>query len=334
MREAREPSINLHSYFGKTIAAQYKMRLKSLAVQNLYAYNEADFAYLFDEPVMESITFLTSIGGAEDADNMTFVDYSWTNAQPKRELTSVRSFRGDRISSHDCVMLQTFGNLQFFYLVTGRKPRDRPYESRSESGSNGSAEETHSGLTFPRPTSRSPFTPVTPIEQLPVAKVGKECLESLCGSVGARLKHVLLMPQWRYSADDIARLVRCCPLLEQLGIGVEANAFQALRLLIPFLPQLYAIRILDAPNDWALSDHLSHQDDEWQEEAIGSETGLPGWERLRWVGFGDWVFEIIPGTRIEREVEGGGVRFMKRVKKRTWESVKDVEIWSLDKVEL
>ena len=42
MREEAEPSINLRSYFGKCLEAQYHIPLESLAFQNFYGVNTGD----------------------------------------------------------------------------------------------------------------------------------------------------------------------------------------------------------------------------------------------------------------------------------------------------
>ena len=59
MREAREPSVNLHTYFGRVIAAQERMALKSIAFQNLYAFNESTFQQCLVPDKIESFTMIS-----------------------------------------------------------------------------------------------------------------------------------------------------------------------------------------------------------------------------------------------------------------------------------
>lgn len=86
MREAREQSTNLNSYFGKVVAAQHKMPLKHISLQNLYAQNEDVFQGCIDPDKIESCTMISSIGGDDSTADMAFMDYTWRCQPPKPKL--------------------------------------------------------------------------------------------------------------------------------------------------------------------------------------------------------------------------------------------------------
>ena len=86
MRESREPSVNLHSYFGRVIAAHYKMPLKSIAFQNLYAHNESLFQQCLDPEKIESFTMISSVSGNDDAADLAFVEHGWRYAPPRPRM--------------------------------------------------------------------------------------------------------------------------------------------------------------------------------------------------------------------------------------------------------
>lgn len=263
-------------------------------------------------------------------------------------------------------MLAKFCPLEKFYLITGRELREIPfsprhenhggYVNKSSNGSNGSISSTynsgsacnHGGTgsngstgsasstdgTSPRTGSNTtPATPSTPSDRMS-SNLGKDYLDVIFQVHGKSLKHLLLPPQWRLTSDDIARLVRFCPNLEQLGCGVEIANFNTLRLLIPFMPKLHAIRILDHPDNLTLTEELSSQGDEIQEERIGTETWKNEWDTLKWVGLGSLVFEICQKAPIEIVEDDGSTRYRKMVRRRPLECVRDVEIWSMDKLEI
>ncbi|MCJ1437923.1 hypothetical protein MMC27_007310 [Xylographa pallens] len=363
MRESREPSVNLHSYFGKIVTANYKMPLKHIAFHNLFAFNEDVFEKIIDPNLIESFTMISSMGGTDDTADIAFMDSTWKNAGPKA-APNLKMLRGDKVSKMHCNMMGKFRELESYYLVTGRKPNhcsQKPLakvnsvravsrlcigvtdsSTNSDSSSGGGSRTSNSPGSTPQSTisttssascpMQNATTPYTPLSELnTLSQLGRHYLENIYKYHGPSLRHLLLMPQWRLSSEDLARLVRNCPNLEQVGLGLEMADFNMLRLLIPFLPKLYAIRILDNLDDSSLTDSVSGLGCDQSDDKVGDDIWKMGFDTLRWVGLGDHVFEISPGRTVIGE---GTVQVQKTVRSVPVDLVKDVEIWSMDRLEI
>ena len=279
MREAREASINLGQIFGKVIAAKYKMPLKHLAFHNMYAYNDSYsdniFHGMIDSETVESLTMISSFGGADDSPAFSFVDNSWKCAATKPATPKMRMLRSDKVSTMHCEMLSSFPTLERYYLITGRELQDPPFQRQledNESTENGTSSRSlalHAACMDAYRHSK-PFTP--PAEPTPVTRLQHDYLKNISGFQGPRLRHLLLMPQWRLSTEELAKLVRSCPNLEQLGVGLEMSSYNMMRLLIPFLPKLYAIRLLETVDDYCMSrEEYEQLGDDWQADLIANE---------------------------------------------------------------
>lgn len=295
MREAREASINLGLIFGRVIAAKHKMPLKHVAFQNMYAYNEMYSANIIHEIIdpetIESFIMISSFGGADDSADFSFVDNSWNIATAKPPTPNLRVLCGDKVSRMHCAMLSGFTTLERYYLITGRKLQDPPFQQALEdtrSNDNG-AGRTSSGdsLSLALPTGfpdgyriTNPCTP--PAEPTPITRLQHDYLENISKFQGPTLRHLLLMPQWRLSTEDLAKLVRSCPNLEQLGLGLEMSTYTMLRLLIPFLPKLYAIRLLESVDGSCMSgERYEHLGDDWQAGMIANNLENAEYDTVR-----------------------------------------------------
>ena len=319
MREARETSVSLHSYFGKMFAANYKMPLKHIAFQNLFAHNEETYYDIADNDTIESCTMISSLGGVDDSPEMAFVDKSWDCSTPKSQWSSLRMIRGDKVSKRLCQMLTRFTTLERYYLITGRKPKEPPFERRESpawritssetngstgclekdkeygchigeyNGFSGSSGNSPGSEYAPQSTTSNkslsgmdrttmPFTP--PADTNAIARLGNDYLDAIMTFHGPNLRHLLLLPQWRVSAYNLARLVRNCPNLEQLGLGAEKSDYNMMQLLLPFLSKLYALRILDSVDDSVASGHGTMWADNRHEEVFSDELWKPEYEKV------------------------------------------------------
>lgn len=203
MREAREPSVHLSSYFGRCVAMKYKLPLKILAFHNLYAQHDSVVHDLLDTTV-EEFTMINSATGAGDSADMSFIDYSWRTSPPNT-LPPFKMIRDDKISTTHCSLLGRLKGLERYYLITGRKLKAMNIDSSTES-------------TPANPCAvsvQSPATPDTPADPSLVS-LGASYLDNIFKGHGSTLRHLLLKPQWRLSSAEIARLVHSCPALEQL----------------------------------------------------------------------------------------------------------------------
>ncbi|KAL9122887.1 MAG: hypothetical protein Q9187_000558 [Circinaria calcarea] len=302
MREAREPSVTLSSYFGRAIALNYKLPLKTLAFHNLYAQHDSVVHDLLDLTV-EEFSMISSAAGVGDSADMAFIDYSWRTSPPKT-MPPFKMIRGDKVSTTHCSLLGRLKGLERYYQITGRKLKPMEMDGSTESTPH---------YADPRPVPvESPVTPETPADPSLIS-LGASYLDNICNCHGSTLRHLLLMPQWRLSSEELARLVRSCPLLEQL---------------------LHAIRILDQPHESGLSDKILEKGVQYEECMLGKEAWKRNWTRLKWVGVGDFVFEVHGSEVITETAEDGSIQSRRKVLRRPLDAVKDVEIWSMDRLEI
>ncbi|KAJ9221840.1 hypothetical protein DTO027B5_4593 [Paecilomyces variotii] len=254
MREAQEPSVMLHDYFRKCIAAKSPLKVKRLALQNLYALHTEEFRTAFDQNAVEEITVLNSPG--VDIHTNSFVDNSWTS-RPPDENFRIKSLRHDHISRNDCEFLAKCSGLERLYFVNAiRGPSDYINTPRPSAGSasamtpptlenapsslNGATGTAAGSTDSPHP--QSPPNPQHLVRHL--------YLNNVTTYHGSTLRHLLLSSRWPLSSNAIARVVRSCPNLSQLAFAPESSSLDVLAILIPFLQNLLALRLLiptDAP---------------------------------------------------------------------------------------
>jgi len=315
MRQTREPSIHYSNFFGKCDAANYLLPLKSIAVQNLYDPNSRSCGEIVDNRMIEEITFLNSTGGIGDDNIAVFGDNDWKTPN-QCVMPTLKMLRLDKISHAQCDFLGTITGLERLYLIG---PHAKP-SSSTENSTNPIP------TTYPRSPASSTSSPGS-TDPCSILALKDLYLENITTAHGATLRHLLLPPQWRLSNDDIARIVRQCPNLEQLAIGFEMEQFKHMRLLVPFLSKLTALRMLGNPDDPGFMDKMRELDRQGlHEEKIGEETVNREWSRLRWIemGDGDMLFEI--GKRYQTE----GGQWRREVKRRSREDVQGLEVWGLD----
>ena len=140
MRRERESSVNLQMYFGKILLTDRKLRLRSIAMQNLYSVeHEGNFLGMYDPRTLEAMTSIDSAGGVDDDANMVFVA-----TVPKRlaQMPRLRFLRGNKVSRRHCDALAKMAGLHEYYLISGRAPRD---EAPDASSSGASATATGNG---------------------------------------------------------------------------------------------------------------------------------------------------------------------------------------------
>ncbi len=304
MRDAREPSISLDTFFSRLIAAKHTLPVKRSVVKNMYAMNNPRCSSLFDPLAVEEVTFIDGIGGTGGDAGSAFLDRTWRHSKAD-VMSNLKMLRIDNVSRQQVDYLRDIKGLERLYLI-GPK--------RSVKGQNGVPDS---------PPSRTN----SPINGSSTKSLKDDYLEILTKYHGKTLRHLLLMPQWRLSADDIALIVRQCPNLEQLGIGVDFANLTSLRLLVPFLQKLTAIRLLDNPDDRVFADKVSGL----EYENMGSEK----LGKLKWIQAAGLVFEVgKPELRNHGRKDSGNEVLRSRVWKRPPEAAKFVEIFGLDSFEV
>ncbi|KAI9810300.1 MAG: hypothetical protein M1827_006350 [Pycnora praestabilis] len=324
MRDELEPSISLHSYFGKCMAARYTLPLTSMAFHNLYAHNNLNMAEIMDTNTLRAVTFINSLGESGNDAETAFIDNSW-RMQPPKKMPNLKIMRSDKLSKTMVESLARMSGLEKLYLVNAKRP------------SKGSTHATPQTARSPQsPTSSAtPMTPAssaTPSEML-ASNLYKDYMEAIMTQHGKTLRHLLLSDQWTLGIDDCAKLIRSCPNLEQLGIGLDKGIMALLKVFIPFLPRLMAIRIFDNPSFTSWNATVS---DASHEEDMGAALCGEEFRTIRWLGLGHKVFfagKVVTEerTREEGEVEKVYRRIIKRVDR---EAVNDIAIWHMDSLEI
>ena len=318
MREERELSTHESAYFGRCATARYAIPLRTVAVQNLYTYHDISGCNLFDHTLVEEVTFLNSTGGLGDDPGNVFVDHNSWRATEQDPPTNLKVLRVDKVSHQQCGFLSMIKGLEKLYLIGPQPAGTRRLKGTTPSG----------GTPLPNsPASNaSNYSSPSTTDNSNILALKDDYIEAITKNNGRTLKHLLLLPQWRLTDDDIALIVRCCPNLEQLGIGAEFSNFQHLRLLVPFLKNLTTLRILSSPDDTTFVNKMREMDERgMHEKRLSEETARWNLSKLRYMELGgeDLIFEI--GKR-----ETGKAGWRKVVKKKAWEEVKDVDIWALD----
>ncbi|KAF6222336.1 hypothetical protein HO133_001422 [Letharia lupina] len=319
MREARELSTQESAYFGRCAAARYSIPLKTVAVQNLYTYHDVSNCNLFDHSSVEEVTLLNSTGGLGDDAGTAFVDqHNWRKTE-EDVPSNLKMLRIDKVSRQQCSFIESINGLEKLYLIG-----PQPSPGRRVKGTT-----PNDGTPLPDSPASSHSSPSS-TDNSNIMTLKEDYIEAITKSHGRTLKHLLLLPQWRLTDDDIALIVRQCPNLEQLGIGAEYSSFKQLRLLVPFLNNLTAIRILSSPDDTSFVNKMREMDDRgMHEKKLSEETAKWNLSKLQYMELGgeDLIFEV--GKR-----EGGKAGWRKVVKKKAWEEVRDIAIWALDSHDL
>ncbi|RHZ68063.1 hypothetical protein CDV55_106488 [Aspergillus turcosus] len=246
MRIEQEPSVMLHDYFRKCIAARQPLKVKKLALQNLYARHSEDFKVALDPSALEDMTFLSECGSESSKSMNTFFDSSWPTVYSGE--IKFKSFRQDSTSRRHAEFLGYFTGLEKLYFVN---------ESRDSSDNVNSPRRLlpSSALTPPsldhttNSSTLSVSTEETPVAS-PVSNTGVQAsirdiyLNNIIMNHSATLRHLLLPSRWPLSASTIARLVHASPQLEQLALAADVSSMDTLGLVLPFLRNLVAVRLL------------------------------------------------------------------------------------------
>lgn len=319
MREACEPSVSLNAFFGQMVAAGSGAPIRKLTFKNLYAINDTTFSEQVLKMHLEEFTFINSVAGAGDEADAAFFEHTWRMI-PIRPAPNMKMVRTDKVTRQQVGYLSNSTGLEKLYLVG--PPRINRINGIS----------LRNLTAFPNsPASSTNSSP----SDTAVISLKDEYLDAIIKHHGSTLRHLLLMPCWRLTSDEIAVIVRHCPNLEQLGIGVDFCDMPNLRLLVPFLPKLTAFRILDNPDDPSFSDKMKQLDeDEGHQEKLTASTQSSDWT-IKWLGLGDLLFEISELEEYLVDSDEGPVKInRRRMWKRPFSAAKHVEIFGLDSLEV
>ncbi|OCK74120.1 hypothetical protein K432DRAFT_471012 [Lepidopterella palustris CBS 459.81] len=235
----KQPSVTLHDYFHKCIAAKSSMKIKRLTFQNLHPFYTGDLTKAMDQEAIEEITILNS---SSSCFKMLLVERN-SQLYPLIQMPRLRCMRQDAPSKEHCEFLNTTTGLEKIYFVSNLDKSgvsDSPQRATIPSPPLDS--DTIRVASNGAPASYFPeFSAVCPKAQ---DLLRDSYFSAIITNHGQSLRHLLLSSSWLLSTSMIARLVHACPNLEQLGFATETSSFDTMGLLVPFLRKLVAIRIL------------------------------------------------------------------------------------------
>lgn len=311
MREAREPSVFMNTYLGRILSSPYRLVLKSITFKNLYTHNTGGCKDIFDFSTVEELTFIESVGGLGDEGETGFLDPTY-RADGGIDLHSLRMIRIDKVSKLQCAFMNMITGLEKVYLI-------------------GPVKKNGNGISTPLPN--SPASSASASSDCTVASLKDQYIEALTKNHGSTLRHLLLIPQWRLDSDDIAKIVKNCPNLEQLGVGVEFNQLNNLRLLVPFLPKLTALRLLANPDDPAFGNKMRELDKSGlHQEKIGNHSVNQASGPMRWIELSGLVYHI--GRTEYYTDEDGRSSYRRLVTKKEQADVQNIDIWAMDSTDV
>lgn len=245
MRTEQEPSVMLHNYFRKCIAAKQPLAVKRISLQNLYALHSEDFNLAFDPKTVEDVTVLSNTGPEVPNSMNTFVDSTWPTNPPTHDL-KIKAMRQDGLSKRHADFLGSFNGLRRLYFVNARGDSTDSLNSPRYSTVVSSAAPTPP-VDSAAPSNGQPAnSPADSPASGPSSRISlrDSYLNSIITNHAPTLRHLLLPACWPLPASIAARLIHACPNLEQLAIATDVPTVEMLSLLLPFLRNLVAVRFL------------------------------------------------------------------------------------------
>ncbi|KIX92405.1 uncharacterized protein Z520_11880 [Fonsecaea multimorphosa CBS 102226] len=352
MREQGEPSVVLSHFFRKLTAANRRLRLRKMGVYNLLANADtSECLAAFDTSTIEDITVLNTFGLDEDVvvagrESAThFIDRTWhMMVNNKDPLCRPKSLRMDQLHKRHAMDLAQFVGLERLYLVNARykpsKSNSTVADCNGQGRNNGagtsdsdasSAEHSPWSSSVGNGTASARSTPNSLNPCSATISLRDLYINNICNICGPTLQHLILPSRWPLTAPITARLIRSCPNLTQLAASIECteeSQMEMLRLLMPFLSELWAIRALlpsyppdvvaaggeDGRKSRDAHERFENLPDCVHEqkinEALSEHTGsggneMPELRKLKYIGLGSKVWEI--SGVMEEVIRGGRV---------------------------
>ncbi|KAK4992257.1 hypothetical protein LTR50_001237 [Elasticomyces elasticus] len=329
MRNEAEPSLSLYTYFGKCLAAKYRMPIEYLAFQNFFGLNDSELTEIWDTATLESTTFIDTFGGLKGDPNTVFVDDTWKRL-PSPSRFNIKVIRCNELAIQHVQLLSQYSGLERMYFINAKREKGvaskaNVFAEKDAVTTLGELSETSTVKLDQRIAGKTAHPKID--GGLP--DLGKEYLHVLTTHHGCSLEHLLLSDHWSLGEDEMAHLVRCCPNLTQLGLALDTSEHQVLRLLVPFLPKLIAIRILD---NGSLRKDLAVVYDERRMKSMSRDMWEMGRTSLKWIGIGDKIYQV--GGDFQAEDENGNLEWRREINAVGKGAVNDVEIWKLDALEI
>ncbi|KAL1584800.1 hypothetical protein WHR41_06546 [Cladosporium halotolerans] len=319
MRRNAEPTLNMGTFFSRCIKSGYMPKLKHFAMQNWFGPNTQSFNEVIDYQICKSMTFLDTFGGAQGGSANVYVDDTWRELPADLKLF-FHTIRFNEFAPQHVALLQRSPGLEYCYIVNDRT--GKPTMSTTQSP-------TSDYITPDR--SPSTTSPDTAERNNEISSLGRDYLRALTTHHGSTLKHLLLSNQWPLSEIDLTNLIRSCPNLTQLGMVLGFPNHEILRLLMPFLPKLYALRILKDESSTA-SGEEPFVPEEKMVAVMGRDLYVAQNFTVKWVGVGALIFRC--GGAFEHVYADGSTEMRRKVELVDPKLVKEVEIWRLDTLDI
>ena len=343
IRREAENTLTMEAYFGRCFQNREPLALKHIAGQNWFGRKSLDTASIYQMAAAESMSMLDFFGGVQGADANVYVDDTW-KAEPPDARFYFRNMRFNEFVPQHVAMIRNSKGAERVYIIGDRSgfpamsttgnlhaypskadgeyitPEDSPSSVTASTATTGAST---ASTTASRSSNSSDRTALR-------ASYGPLFIDAFTTCHGDTLQHFLLSPDWLLTATDLSKLVSSCPNLTQLGLALAEDQFESLRLLLPFLPKLYALRILD-PDGTRATSTASDAD---VARFIGRDTYIHGAAHIRWVGDLGRIFKV--GGDFEAICEdGSGRREMRKwVQSVPKQEVAHVEIWKLDTLDI
>lgn len=335
MRRTAEPSLSMDKYFGRCFKSGEGLKLKHMAMQNWFGPNTDQIGSVLNIESCESMTFLDVFGGVQGGDANVYVDDTWKNIPPDTKFY-YRTMRFNEFAQQHVNMIKHSTGAERVYII-GDRNGGPAMSSTSSSAAPSKAddyitpEDSPSSSSTTGPPSTSTTRDHTSARSANIASFGPLYLNAFTTYHGSTLQHLLLSPDWALTATDLSTLIRCCPNLTQLGLALASDQHATLRLLAPFLPKLYAIRILDHDG---MRSGLPMPCDADVEMHMGRDLYSSHAANLKWIGDLGKVWKVGEAYEALCEDGSGRTEMRKRVKSVPREEAAGVEIFGLDCLDL
>jgi hypothetical protein len=330
MRESGEESVNILNYFGRCIAAKYKLPVKRLAIYNLYTRSSGDgFEDATDPARLEEMSIFNSMGSS---DPMTvFLDDTWRVKHQHACPHNLKMIRGDSLDKEMAHMMAQFRGLDRLYFV-----------ERHKGSKASSVAATPASPTLDPPSQNGTKPNDTPFTEFKCKGLAAEYL-AVIQSNHRTMRHLLLPDHWQLSDNAIFKLCQSCPDLEQIGFASAVPPLESLAQILGLVPKVWALRLLIRPGS-DLAEKLDSMDLDLHSFAMAHEFWKPEYKNLKYVGFGSrLIFKLgavtYPalkaknGTILSGQDNNPRMRPYRQITRLTEDDVKHIEIWGLDTAE-
>ncbi|KAM3422947.1 hypothetical protein BST61_g430 [Cercospora zeina] len=326
MRAEAESTMTLGQFFGRCYKADYKLRVKHFAIQNWFGQNVLKFDQIFDKETCRSATFIDTFGGNDP--RTVFVDETWHAVPHDLDAPLDRVRLNEVAPRHVDIMRNQSIGLKALYLISNAKRHKTGYTPAS----NPTGYTPASNATDAEPPTRNGdamYSLYDPTKDPEWISLGKEYVRTIGDNHGGTIKHLLLSDLWAVPREDLAYLVRTCPQLEQLGIGLDDAHHESIRLFGPFLPNLKCIRILENEQ---LRQHFALYTHEHRIHGMSQELVTRSPLQLEFICLGDFCYRI--GGLIEVQQDNGLVELRRQITLVDKSEAVKYEIWHLDALDI